>query len=79
MMNWLRLVIARIMWARQVNLGGLGGRHVDWTPAECMKCGWQGPVRWLRHDYQDDGAGDVEPADYCPRCGSYDVEEYYDC
>jgi hypothetical protein len=76
--NRLRWWLAKFLWARQLRLGWDGGRHVDWTPAECLECGWRGPVRWLRHDYQDDGTGeDVEPVDECPKCGNENVKEYY--
>ncbi len=47
------------------------GRHDDPTPIRCHVCGWAGMTRWLYHGYADDGSGeDVEPQDYCPRCGS---------
>lgn len=78
MANWLRLLLARVLWAWQQKHGGGHGRCTDWAPVSCSVCGWAGPVRWLRHDYQDDGSGeDVEPADFCPRCGSGQVEEEY--
>ncbi len=66
----LRCWISRLMWVRQQRLSGGHGRHVDWAPVECLECGWRGPERWLRHDYKNDSTGmDVEPVDYCPRCG----------
>jgi hypothetical protein len=78
MINYLRWWMAKFLWIYQLRLGGDGGRHVDWTPAECLACGWRGSVRWLWHGYQDDGTGeDVEPVDECPKCGSDDVKEYY--
>jgi predicted Zn-ribbon and HTH transcriptional regulator len=76
--NLLRWWLARFLWAWQLRLGGGHGRHVDWMPVECLECGWRGPERWLRHGYENDGTGeDVEPVDYCPRCGSDHVEEEY--
>lgn len=78
MANWLRLLLARVLWAWQAKHGGGGGRHTDWAPARCSECGWAGPTRWLVHDYQDDGSGeDVEPVDYCPGCGGSHLEEEY--
>ncbi len=78
MLNWLRLLIARLLWAWQQKHRAGGGRHIDWAPARCSECGWAGPTRWLVHDYQDDGSGeDVEPVDRCPRCGGDQVEEDY--
>lgn len=74
-MNWLRWWLAKFLGARQLRLGGGHGRHVDWAPCWCMSCGWQGPVRWLVHGYEDDGNGeDVEPVDFCPKCNSERVE-----
>ncbi len=45
------------------------GRRESPEPIKC-ECGWAGPVRFLTHGYCDDGMGDVEPQDFCPRCGS---------
>ena len=45
------------------------GRHTDIEPYCCERCLWSGPYRWLVHAYCDDGMGDVEPVDECPRCG----------
>ncbi len=43
------------------------GRHESPEPVIC-ECGWRGPRRWAIHGYQDDGNGDSEPVDQCPRC-----------
>jgi len=73
MMNWLRWWLACFLWAWT---GGSAGRAVDWTPCWCNTCGWQGPRRWLRHGYHAGGdLEDVEPWDYCPRCGVDHIEE----
>lgn len=45
------------------------GRRECPEPVVCERCGWAGPRRWARHSYQDDGCGDVEPVDKCPKCG----------
>lgn len=78
MANWLRLLLSRALWAWQAKHGGGSGRHNMWAPARCSECGWAGPTRRLVHGYQDDGSGeDVEPVDYCPRCGGSHLEEDY--
>jgi hypothetical protein len=46
------------------------GRHTSWYPLRCAACGWRGPECWAEHGYAgDSGSEDVEPTDYCPRCG----------
>lgn len=45
------------------------GRHTDVDPVMCPRCLWAGPVRWMVHTYFDDGSGESEPIDECPRCG----------
>ena len=47
----------------------LYGRWESPEPVMCPRCLWAGPRRWVIHTYQDDGVGDVEPVDECPRCG----------
>lgn len=64
--TWIALRVRR--W-RGVPLPMFWGRRDSPEPVRC-ECGWAGMTRWLVHDYQDDGSGqDVEPVDYCPRCG----------
>ena len=48
------------------------GRHTSPKALLCVECGWAGPLRWMVHTYDDDGCGDVEAVDECPRCGSQD-------
>lgn len=45
------------------------GRHESPEPLLCL-CGWGGMRRWAIHGYQDDGTGEAEPVDECPRCGT---------
>lgn len=48
----------------------LGGRRYDWWPVRCHECGLVMRTKDAYHGYQDDGMGDVEPVDECPRCGT---------
>jgi len=76
--NWLRWWLACLLWARQQRLGGAHGRGVDWNPCWCMRCGWQGPRRWLVHGYRAGGdREEVELVDFCPKSNSDHVEEEY--
>lgn len=53
-------------------------RQSDPTPVKCDSCGWKGKVQDCLHSYQGDGTttskgeptGEVEPVDFCPKCGS---------
>ena len=45
------------------------GRHTDPDPVMCRRCLWAGMRRWCVHGYAAVGEDDVEPCDYCPRCG----------
>lgn len=72
---WFAWAWSRVwyLYAALKNKYGLGrpvlmGRHTDPTPTYCNVCGWTGPRRWACHLYKDDCVGDVEPADFCPRC-----------
>lgn len=47
-----------------------GGRRTDGFPVVCEQCGHVCRLKDAHHAYQDDGAGDVEAVDECPRCGS---------
>lgn len=49
------------------------GRRSDGDPTVCDNCGWVGRVRECVHTYENDGAGDVEPIEECPKCGSNSV------
>ena len=57
----------------------MNGRHDDPTAARCHRCGWVGTVAGCIHSYKafhDNGGGiEVEPVDYCPNCGSDELEE----
>ena len=44
------------------------GRRESPIPIKC-ECGWAGMIRWLIHTYEGDDYGEVDPVDYCPRCG----------
>jgi hypothetical protein len=47
------------------------GRQTSWYPVRCAACGWRGPERWAEHNYAGEShSEDVEPTDYCPRCGT---------
>jgi hypothetical protein len=48
---------------------GLCSRWHCRLATECKDCGWLGEVREAVHAYRDDGMGDVEPIDECPKCG----------
>ena len=47
-----------------------GGRATDGDPNLCPECGHVFRVRQAIHGYASVGEDDVEPMDYCPRCGA---------
>ena len=49
-----------------------GGRRRDPVPRVCRFCGFVGAGRDWVHAYRGDGAGDVEPAEKCPKCRAWD-------
>ena len=58
------------LWPRRLPLlPNFQGRHVDPDPVMCRRCLWAGMRRWCVHGYEAVGDDDVEPCDYCPRCG----------
>jgi hypothetical protein len=46
------------------------GRRESPKAMRCEDCGWIGPLRWAVHTYRNDGCGDVEGVDLCPRCNA---------
>ena len=62
------------IWGFNRTVAFAWGRRDSPKPVICV-CGWVGPMRWLIHTYADDGCGDVEPVDECPRCGRTDQYE----
>lgn len=47
-----------------------GGRWVAPDPVICRRCFWAGMRRRCIHGYAPCGEDDIEPEDYCRRCGS---------
>jgi hypothetical protein len=43
------------------------GRGESWYPLRCAACGWRGPERWAKHDYEV-ALGEVAPITRCPGC-----------
>lgn len=78
MKTWLFLNIPRAifawlmealrMTALILGLVRVSGRHHSWAVALCFDCGWAGPRRWARHEYELLPPDDVSPVDRCPRC-----------
>lgn len=59
-------------------------RYTDEAPVQCEDCGWQGLVSECKHHYSgyysrscqtNELMSDVEPADFCPECGSENLIE----
>lgn len=54
------------------------GRETDTTLVRCSDCGWEGRVMDCEHSYSPiflaNGEPDIEPVDYCPYCGSDQLE-----
>jgi len=48
-------------------------RSSSTTRVKCLACNWLGEEKDLAHTYRTT-PGDVEPADYCPECGSDDLD-----
>ncbi len=50
------------------------GRHASPIPRQCHSCGYIGLEKWFNHGYKavSPYRDDVEPCDYCPRCGADD-------
>lgn len=77
-MAWLNLrryfaFVWRALIASHLREGG-GGRHDSLRIVRCGACDHRCLEKDCAHTYQDDGDGDVEPVDECPRCGSGDTE-----
>ena len=53
-------------------------RQDDTTLIKCNDCDWIGMVIDCRHGYEANVSGDVEPVDYCPECGSDQLETLAD-
>lgn len=59
---------------------GLCTRYDCLIPVKCEECGWQGLSKDAVHGYSsypvnDGGDFDSEACDYCPVCGSENMEE----
>ncbi len=61
---WLGQRLGRWWWWN-------GGRQTDGDPTVCPKCRLVVRVRDCVHTYGDDGTGEVEGVDECPRCGCW--------
>ncbi len=58
-----------------MNSEELNGRENDPTIVICHRCSWCGKVMECIHDYKGNGnGGDVVPVDFCPCCGSEELE-----
>lgn len=50
------------------------GRRWDVYPVGCLECGWIGRRRDMVHAYKDDGHGDSDGMEACPKCGAEDPD-----
>lgn len=50
-------------------------RHNNTSGVQCATCNWEGQICDCRHGYEPDPhEEDVHPQDYCPVCGSDQLE-----
>lgn len=68
--NLVRYFAAKTKWYK---FKWIGGRREAGYPVICEDCGHVCRLKNAVHGYQDDGNGDVEGVDECPRCGSTDL------